>query len=47
MWERGNICIHIADSLHCTAETNILYSNLKQFLKDEENLFYVEIGHKK
>ena len=26
--EGGDICIHIADSLHCTAETNsTLYSN--------------------
>ena len=31
--DRGDICIHTADSLHCTAEINIvkqLYPNLKK-----------------
>ena len=38
--EEGDICIHIADSLHCTAETNTLYSN-KKFLNDTEVLSHM------
>ena len=38
--EEGDICIHIADSLHCTAETNTLYYN-KKFLSDTEVLFHM------
>ena len=36
--EGEDICIHIADSLHCTAETNNtvkqLYSNKKKYWKE-------------
>ena len=34
--EGGDICIHIAESLHCTAENNItLYSNYIPILKQK------------
>ena len=45
----GNICIHIADSLHCTAESNTTlqssYTPIKKedpgFLIDSLNSFYI------
>ena len=41
VWEEGDICIHIADSLHCTAETNTIpYSN-KIFFNDTKVLCHM------
>ena len=40
-WEGGNICTHIAASLHCTAETNIIlqsnYTPIKKERKKSRN----------
>ena len=32
----GDICIHIADSLHCTVETNIILSNYTPIKKKKK-----------
>ena len=37
-WEGGDICIHVADSLHCTAEINTtLQSNYTPIFKNRKS----------
>ena len=39
--KEGGICIHIADSLHCTAETNTTV--LKQFHYNKKWFFLIKV----